>query len=88
MTIKYTYWNNNGLYQKLLNEMEAAGWNEHYTKASKATARRYYRYYNDGDIPQGMRYEIEANIIRTLEAQAHEMIKFEYNRFKKAEAAK
>ena len=26
MTIKYTYWNNNGLYQKLLNEMEAAGW--------------------------------------------------------------
>lgn len=84
MKFTHTYWNGNGLYQKKLNEMEAAGWNEKYTKKSQATARRYYRYFNDGDIPRGMRWETEFIIERALEAQAHEMIKAEYKRFQKA----
>lgn len=84
MKYSHTYWNGNGLYQKKLNEMEQAGWNEKYTKKSQATARRYYRYYNDGDIPRGMMYEFD--IERILEAQAHEMIKAEYKRFQKAMA--
>ena len=69
---------------KLLGGMEEAGWNDKYTKASQATARRYYRYYNDGDIPRGMRYTTVNQIERTLEVQAHEMIKKEYARFQKA----
>ena len=84
MTFTHTYWNNNGLYQKKLNEMEAAGWNKRYTKKSQATARRYYRYFNDGDIPRGMQWETVSTIERTLEASAHEMIKAEYKRFQKA----
>ena len=62
------------------------GWNEKYTKKSQATARRYYRYFNDGDIPRGMRWETEFIIERALEAQAHEMIEAEYKRFQKAMA--
>ena len=81
-----TYWQGNGLYQRKLNEMEEAGWNERYTKASQATARRYYRYYNDGDIPRGMQYNTVDRIERMLEGQAHEMIKKEYARFQKAMA--
>ncbi len=74
-----TYWNGNGRYQKQLDEMEAAEWN--YTKANKATARRYYRYYNDGDIPKGMAYEAKYFIEAKLEMQANRMIEAEYKRF-------
>lgn len=81
--MKNTYWNGNGRYQKQLDEMEAAEWN--YTKANKAIARRYYRYYNDGDIPKGMAYCAKEFIEAKLEFQANNMIEAEYKRFLKAE---
>ena len=45
------YWNGNGEEQAKYNEMEAAGWLDCMTKASEADMHRYYRYYNDGDLP-------------------------------------
>ena len=81
--MKNTYWNNNGKNQKMLNDMENAGWNKSYTKKSKAIAKRYYRYYNDGNIPYGMESMTCAEIEYEIEKQANEMIENEYRRFKK-----
>ena len=79
-----TYWNRNGTYQKELREMIDAELNKHYTKKSKATAYRYYRFYNDGDIPRGMSKLSMSFISVLLEAQADTMIVSEYDRFMKA----
>jgi hypothetical protein len=45
------YWNGNGAEQAKYNEMCAAGFDDHFTKASMEDMHRYYRYYNDGDLP-------------------------------------
>lgn len=84
--LSHTYWNGNGKYQEMLDEMEEARWNEiGYTTKSKSIARRYYRYFNDGDIPRGKQFSIymPLDIIEyRLEKQANEMVLKEYARFK------
>ena len=39
------------------------------------TFRQYYRYYNDGDIPQGMRFDSEEKIELAIEQKVEEFIK-------------
>ena len=46
---EHTYWNSNGPEQAKYDEMEAAGFK--YTKATQTVFHSYYRYYNDGDLP-------------------------------------
>lgn len=85
--LTHTYWNGNGKHQEMLNEMEKAGWNEKYTVQSKADARRYYRYFNDGDMPRGKDFSCympEHVIEYKLEQQANKMILREYARFQKS----
>lgn len=45
------YWNRTGAEQAKYDEMVAAGWDDCMTQASKNDMHRYYRYYNDGDLP-------------------------------------
>lgn len=79
--LESTYWNGRGKYQNELREMIDAQWNNKYTKKSKETAYRYYRFYNDGDVPKGMSTFSKAMISARLEKQADEMISGEYKRF-------
>ena len=84
--LSHTYWNGNGRHQEKLNEMEDANWNCKYTAKSKAIARRYYRYFNDGDMPRGKDFHGLLTIQQIeyrLEKQANEMVLAEYERFQK-----
>lgn len=76
-----TYWNSLGKYQKEYEEMRNG--NHQFTKASLAVTKRYYRYYNDGDIPRGMYWYSKLKIQYILERQANEVIKKEYERYLK-----
>ena len=49
--MKDRYWNGKGVEQSKYDEMMAADWDDMMTKASKDDMHRYYRYYNDGDLP-------------------------------------
>lgn len=84
--MKNTYWNNEGQYQKEYDEMRKAG--HKFTKNSQAVCRRYYRYYNDGDIPRGMYWDRQLVIEWKLERQANEMVKKEYARFTNKNSSK
>ena len=44
-----TYWNREGAAQAKYDEMQAAGWE--YNQTTLDHMHRYYRYYNDGDLP-------------------------------------
>lgn len=46
--INKSYWNHNGRYQDKLDELIAAG-------VQVPGGRTYYRYYNDGDKPRGIK---------------------------------
>jgi hypothetical protein len=48
MQLQDTYWNGCGKYQKELDELTAAG-------ITVRGARTYYRFYNDGDAPRGIK---------------------------------
>lgn len=75
------YWNGNGRYQKEYEEMRAANWET--TKAYWTMSKRYYRFFNDGDLPyRGMGNETE--IANRLEADMDARIASEYKRFKRA----
>lgn len=53
------YWNRTGAEQAKYDEMIAAGWEDRMTKASLEDMHRYYRYYNDGDLPGWARTHYE-----------------------------
>ena len=49
--LEKAYWNGNGEEQAKYDEMMKADWDDEMTQASKNDMHRYYRYYNDGDLP-------------------------------------
>lgn len=49
-----TYWNNRGRFQDLEDELSAAI-DAGIWERRNPMARQYYRYYNDGDLPRGIR---------------------------------
>ena len=79
-TITKTYWNNNGKFQAEYDEMMAAGFQ--FTKAENNVTYKYYRYFNDGDIPMGARYAWKHDIETYLEHQANIAVAKAYVRFK------
>lgn len=94
-----TYWNSKGEQQEKYTEMCKAGWIDWgTTKASQADMHRYYRYYNDGDLPGWARGRWDLKvwsplyhqwILNTkgeqeLENRATEIVLKEYKRFQKA----
>lgn len=95
------YWNRNGEEQAKYNELEQSGWlDDMITKDSANKFHRYYRYYNDGDLPgfARSRYELKEYDWRfnswklnsageqELENRVTEAILKEYKRFKAAQA--
>lgn len=77
------YWNNNGKYQFMYDEMLKNNWG--FNKTNQKIMRRYYRYYNDGDVPyryRGINMLTPHKIIEaTLEDDANQMILREFKRF-------
>lgn len=81
-----TYWNNEGRFEAEYNEMRNAGFN--FTKAEQNAFHRYYRYFNDGDLPMGAKYAWTRDIEMYLEAQVSIAIAKAYVRFKKGNVVK
>lgn len=77
-----TYWNNNGKFQNEYNELELDG---KWTKAEENAKYKYYRYYNDGDIPAGAKYFFNHTVEEYLEEQASIAIAKAYCRAHKGE---
>ena len=48
---KNRYWERTGEEQAKYDEMCAVGFDDEFTKATQNDMYRYYRYYNDGDMP-------------------------------------
>ena len=63
-----SYWNSNGEAQALYDEMQAAAFK--YTKATEALFHSYYRYYNDGDLPEGLDSLFETHAVAYRQAEA------------------
>lgn len=79
-----TYWNGNGRFQKEYHELNsdpAFKW----TKAEENAKYRYYRYFNDGDLPQGAYLASKGEIQMYLEIQATIAIAKGYCRAHKGE---
>lgn len=57
--VKNRYWNRTGAEQAKYDEMRAAGFDDEFTKKSLEDMHRYYRYYNDGDLPGWARSRYE-----------------------------
>lgn len=97
--LENTYWNSNGAEQAKYDEMMAADWDDMMTQAAKADMHRYYRYYNDGDMPGWARgcwdlkvwsglygqWVLNAKGEQELEDRATATILKEYKRFKKTQ---
>lgn len=95
-----TYWNNNGAEQEKYNEMMKADWDDEMTQASNNDMHRYYRYYNDGDLPGWARGRYDLKVFdwqwncwklnekgeEELERRATEVVLREYKRYQKAYA--
>ena len=100
--MKDTYWNGKGVEQSKYNELKEAGWLENVTKASAEDMHRYYRYYNDGDLPGWARgkykltqwsntyghFTLNSAGEQELEDRATQVILREYERFQKANKKK
>ena len=77
-----TYWSNHGKDQDIYNKMETAvdkgewDWN----KTTVDVFRRYYRFYNDGDCPNSMKYRLQ-EYADMLEAKADDRVLKEWKRF-------
>lgn len=82
MKIENTYWFNNGRFQKEYEELENS---PVWTKAEENAKHKYYRYYNDGDIPMGATYASAIEIERYLDCQASIAIAKAYCRTHKNE---
>lgn len=46
--LQNSYWNNNGQFQRMVDELQAAN-------VEIKGCKTYYRFYNDGDFPRGIR---------------------------------
>lgn len=57
--IKNRYWNRTGAEQAKYDEMCEAGFDDCFTQKSLNDMHRYYRYYNDGDLPGWARGKYE-----------------------------
>ncbi|MGN0807945.1 MAG: hypothetical protein ACI4MN_05835 [Candidatus Coproplasma sp.] len=79
-----TYWNSNGRFQKEYEELEVAEGFK-WTKSEENAKHRYYRYFNDGDLPQGTCFASKEEIQSYLEAQANIAIAKGYCRAHKGE---
>lgn len=75
------YWFETGRFQKEYEEMMKA--NFVYTKQEFSARRKYYRYYNDGDIPKGSLFISKQDIESYLEYQADIAVAKAYLRFNK-----
>ena len=75
------YWTNEGLFNEEYNEMLKADFN--FTRAEENAMYKYYRYYNDGDLPSGAKYASTFRIQVYLESQANIAVAKAYVRFKK-----
>lgn len=73
------YWFETGRFQKEYEEMMKA--NFAYTKQEKNARYKYYRYYNDGDLPKGNMFIDKFKIESYLEHQADIAIAKAYLRF-------
>ena len=94
-----TYWNRKGAEQEKYDEMMDAGWDvDMMTKAAQNDMHRYYRYYNDGDIPGWARSRWDLKVWspiygtwrlnekgeQELEDRATATVLAEYRRFQRA----
>ena len=75
-----TYWNHEGKFNTEYEEMLSAKFT--FTKAEENAMHKYYRYYNDGDMPVGSAYYPLFNVERYLEYQANVAVAKAYKRFK------
>lgn len=83
---KNNYWNNNGRFQKEYEEMRSAIYKGEfsYNKQELNTMHKYYRYFNDGDLPKGSTFKFATFQIESyLETQANIAIAKAYLRYKK-----
>lgn len=78
-----TYWNNNGLFQEEYEELIKS--NVKWTKSEENAKHRYYRYFNDGDIPGGATHANKKEVETYLETQASIAIAKAYKRTHKGE---
>ena len=74
------YWNSTGRFQSEYDEMVNVGFA--FTNKEKKAMHKYYRYYNDGDLPMGARYAWTHDVEGYLEKQADIAVAKAYVRFK------
>ena len=62
------YWTNKGRFQNEYEQLKAVDFN--FNQEEQNAFHKYYRYYNDGDMPVGSKYYSKASIETYLEIQA------------------